>query len=299
MSTIETSHSDAIHDCQSDYYGTCLATCSSDRTIIIREINTDGSAGAVQDTLQGHDGPVWMVAWAHPRFGTVLASAGYDARIVVWTRKGDPAKGARFEASFVSTAHTGSVNAISWCPQEVGLRLVSASSDGTVREVRCENGAWGESVVVGTHAMGVVSVSWASRPGSTSNLVASGGCDGRVKLWKNVDTDGNKWVALSEFVGKDWVRDVAFEPTNGRYLAAVSQDKLFRVFTVDEEKGFTGEPSENTLEDAAWRVSWSPQGMVAAVTTANSKVSFFRESSQSTEGSENASTWLVVNTVSL
>ena len=44
---VTTPHTDAIHDCQADYYGASLATCSSDRTIPIREIMPDGTAGAL------------------------------------------------------------------------------------------------------------------------------------------------------------------------------------------------------------------------------------------------------------
>lgn len=34
--------------------------------------------------LNGHEGPVWQVAWAHPKFGSLLASCSFDSRVVVW-----------------------------------------------------------------------------------------------------------------------------------------------------------------------------------------------------------------------
>ncbi|RYG43199.1 hypothetical protein EON68_00760 [archaeon] len=30
-----------------------------------------------------HEGPVWQVAWSHPRFGPLLASCGYDRRVAI------------------------------------------------------------------------------------------------------------------------------------------------------------------------------------------------------------------------
>ena len=36
------------------------------------------------ETLRKHDGPVWQVAWAHPRFGTYLASCSYDGQVILW-----------------------------------------------------------------------------------------------------------------------------------------------------------------------------------------------------------------------
>lgn len=31
-----------------------------------------------------HEGPVWQVGWAHPKFGVVLASCSYDRKVFVW-----------------------------------------------------------------------------------------------------------------------------------------------------------------------------------------------------------------------
>lgn len=97
---------DMIHDCALNYFGTLLATCSSDRTIKIFSVPaasssapSSGSAGAgaghsgaggtgtgqeLLDTLRGHEGPVWQVAWAHPKFGNILASCSYDGKVFVW-----------------------------------------------------------------------------------------------------------------------------------------------------------------------------------------------------------------------
>ena len=34
--------------------------------------------------LRRHEGPVWQVAWAHPKFGNILASCSYDTRVIIW-----------------------------------------------------------------------------------------------------------------------------------------------------------------------------------------------------------------------
>lgn len=31
--------------------------------------------------LSSHEGPVWQVAWAHPKFGNILASCSYDRKV--------------------------------------------------------------------------------------------------------------------------------------------------------------------------------------------------------------------------
>ncbi|CAG8796258.1 9101_t:CDS:2, partial [Gigaspora rosea] len=46
------------HDAQLDYYGKKLATCSSDRSIKIFEIDRENWREI--ETPKGYDGPVWQ-----------------------------------------------------------------------------------------------------------------------------------------------------------------------------------------------------------------------------------------------
>ena len=38
-----------------------------------------------------HEGPVWQVAWAHPKFGSILASCSYDGTVIIWQESKKPA----------------------------------------------------------------------------------------------------------------------------------------------------------------------------------------------------------------
>lgn len=98
-----------------------------------------------------HEGPVWQVAWAHPKHGSMLASCGYDRKVIIWQES---------EAGW-SIFHTYEkhelsglfemqrifkfyffflflhfifflVNSIAWAPVEQGLTLACASSDSSV-----------------------------------------------------------------------------------------------------------------------------------------------------------------------
>ena len=62
-----------------DYYGTRLATCSSDRCVRVFDLK-EGGVQTLAGVLQGHEGPVWQVAWANPKFGNILASCSYDRK---------------------------------------------------------------------------------------------------------------------------------------------------------------------------------------------------------------------------
>lgn len=80
--TIETQHNSNIHDAQLDYYGNKLATASSDRTIKIFEVVGENHHNQIE-SLSGHGGAVWQVAWAHPKYGVLLASCSYDRSVII------------------------------------------------------------------------------------------------------------------------------------------------------------------------------------------------------------------------
>jgi len=90
--TLESGHQDVVHDVAMDYYGKRLATCSSDRTIKLFSVGAQEqhtSSSSPLATLTGHEGPVWQVAWAHPKFGSILASCSYDRKVIIWKQGAD------------------------------------------------------------------------------------------------------------------------------------------------------------------------------------------------------------------
>ncbi|CAG0902964.1 unnamed protein product, partial [Darwinula stevensoni] len=125
LTAVDTGHESMIHDAQMDYYGTRMATCSSDHSVKIFDVKKD-SHSLVAD-LRGHQGPVWQVAWAHPKFGTLLASCSYDRRVLIWRERDG-----RWEQLHEHISHDSSVNSVSWAPLEFGLILACGSSDGSI-----------------------------------------------------------------------------------------------------------------------------------------------------------------------
>jgi len=258
---IETAHEDMIHDAQLDYYGKRLATCSSDRTVKVFDV-VDGEAqrSSGGHTLKGHTGPVWQVAWAHPKYGHILASCSYDGKVLIWKEQQGqaPALGGWTKVK-EHTLHTASVNSVSWAPHELGAILACASSDGKLSVLTFKNdGQWGADIFNG-HAIGCNAVSWApaAQPGSlitpqqghsapnqqaqqlqapSVKHFASAGCDNLVKIWGYRD-DSQSWVEEEVLEGHtDWVRDVAWAPNIGlprSYIATASQDKTVLIWTKD------------------------------------------------------------------
>ncbi|KAI1823805.1 WD40 repeat-like protein [Xylaria intraflava] len=279
-------HDDMIHDAVLDYYGRRLATCSSDKTIKIFEI--EGESQRLIETLKGHEGAVWSVSWAHPKYGNILASAGYDGKVFIWREQSN-----QWQRIFDFPLHKASVNMVAWSPHESGCLLACASSDGSISVLEFKDNNF-SNVIFPAHGQGVNSVSWApaTSPGSivSSNPPApgtlgqrrfvSGGCDNILKLWTYDPATQNYKQEREPLVGHtDWVRDVAWSPTvlQKSYIASASQDKTVRVWTSDNATQGQWSCKVLNFDAIVWRVSWSLSGNVLAVSCGDNKVSLWKE----------------------
>ncbi|TFA98136.1 hypothetical protein CCMA1212_010132 [Trichoderma ghanense] len=281
-------HDDMIHDAVLDYYGRKLATCSSDRTIKIFEI--EGETQRLIETLKGHEGAVWCVAWAHPKYGNILASAGYDGKVFIWKEQGT--QNSQWQRIYDFPLHKASVNIVSWSPHEAGCLLACASSDGNVSVLEFKDNSV-DHVTFPAHGLGVNSVSWAPAttpgsivsstpgPGATGNRrFVTGGSDNLIKIWA-FDPASQSYKQEGEALTghSDWVRDVAWSPTvlQKSYIASASQDKTVRIWTSDQPSGGQWASKVLNFEAPVWRVSWSLSGNVLAVSCADNKVSLWQE----------------------
>ncbi|KAH6648060.1 protein transport protein SEC13 [Truncatella angustata] len=279
-------HDDMIHDAVLDYYGRRLATCSSDKTIKIFEI--EGETQRLIETLKGHEGAVWCVSWAHPKYGNILASAGYDGKVFIWREQSN-----QWQRIFDFALHKASVNMVSWSPHESGCLLAAASSDGHVSVLEFKDNNF-QHQTFPAHGLGVNSVSWApaTTPGSivssappsqgalTQRRFVSGGCDNLLKIW-TYDPATQGYTQESEpLTGHtDWVRDVAWSPTvlQKSYIASASQDKTVRIWTSDSASQGQWSSKVLNFDAVVWRVSWSLSGNVLAVSGGDNKVSLWKE----------------------
>jgi len=290
ISTIDTQHEDMIHDAQLDYYGKKLATCSSDRTIKLFEIGENGNTQIAE--LKGHEGPVWQVAWAHPKFGGVLASCSYDRKICIW-KETSPNTWIKI---YEYDQHESSVNSIAWAPHECGLILAGASSDCSISILthKGEN-VWDVQQIAQAHAIGVNAVSWApsvspallinssssSQPMQPIKRFVSGGCDNLVKIWRFIDTENAFKLEETLEQHTDWVRDVAWAPNIGlpsTTIASCSQDRTVVIWSQDGNSTSWSKKVFSKFPDVVWRVSWSITGNILAVSGGDNKVTLWKES---------------------
>ncbi|KHN97826.1 WD repeat protein [Metarhizium album ARSEF 1941] len=218
-------HDSEIKGCAFAPSGAYLATCSRDKSVWIWE---DIGASETDDewetiaVLNEHEGDVKAVAWCPDVPGRnsrrqyssdVLASASYDNTVRIWREDGD----GEWVCVAVLEGHQGTVWGVEWEPRPKDgrfPRLLSCSADGTVRlwtleeEPDEDNDGFGTgsrsslggipntmrrspreewtctAVLPTAHDRDVYSVSWSK----DSGMVASTGRDGKVALYKEVDS---------------------------------------------------------------------------------------------------------------
>lgn len=236
------------------------------------------------------------VCWAHPKFGTMLASCSYDHTVVVWKegRQGD------WSIVFKGEDHSASVNAAVFSPWQYGLHLACASSDGTV-SVYSHNSdnTWRRKVFSG-HPQGVTCLAWGNAvpdPSVTVNptmqqpgtqqlsppQMVTGGCDNQVRIWTR-DEVSQEWVEthlLSDDGHQDWIRDVSWRPCVGLShdtIASCSEDHTVIIWTREGDGHSWTNAQTINLGAPVWKVSWSVTGTVLAVSSGDSTVTTLRES---------------------
>lgn len=287
VASFESGHADMVHDAEFDYYGKRLATCSSDRCIKVFEVS--GEQVSHTADLHGHEGPVWQVGWAHPKYGSLLASCGFDQRVIVWKEVADNV----WQQVHQSAAHAASVNSLAWAPHELGLMLATASSDGSVAVLSYQpDGTWHTDKIEGAHPVGCTTVSWcpaapkgslvsSKAPGMPAKRLATGGCDNCVKVWAYGDAT-RAWAQDGATLAghSDWVRDVAWAPSFGlpvSTIASAGQDGKVLVWGERAEGGGWAPALLHDFKQPVWRLSWSVSGNLLSVSDASNAVTLWKE----------------------
>ncbi|MBY0375158.1 MAG: WD40 repeat domain-containing protein [Bryobacteraceae bacterium] len=142
----------------------------------------------------------------------------------------------------------GHIISLRWSPG--GTALAAATADGPILILDEDSGR--PRVTVPGHHGGTVQVDWRPGPESQGGVLASAGCDGRVRLWH--PHLGAEMMTLD--AGAEWVERLAWSPT-GEFLATAAGRKLrlwdFRDPAAPGKLLHTYPDQQSTIADIAWK----------------------------------------------
>ncbi|KAI9908001.1 hypothetical protein PsorP6_004144 [Peronosclerospora sorghi] len=305
-----------------------MVTCSSDRTFRVYDVSKAVVAGGENNKLSAKSelqdpqqeqhlqklqhvvplvddsaAPVYRVAWAHPKFGALLALAAQDGKVYIYREElvqqgvGEAGNVTEWCLKHVHEFHSLAVLSIAWAPYEYGLCLASASADGQVSFLTYMREGWvaTSSFRNSEEGMGCTAVSWApynslgsQGPQGPIQRVTTGSCNHAVTIWQlvsvpqeNGSAGSNYWKIENTLYGhNDWVRDVSWAPNVGipaNVIASGSDDHTVRVWTQDEINGEWTRHIVHTFHAPVYRISWSLTGSVLSVAAGDDEITFWKQ----------------------
>ncbi|XP_055374466.1 nucleoporin seh1-like [Condylostylus longicornis] len=278
---------EVIHDVTYDYYGKRVATCSSDQTVKIWDLD-ENDQWSVSASWKTHSGTIWRISWAHPEFGQVIATCSFDRTVAIWEEivgeKPSTSSGQtkRWVRRAQLTDSRTSITDCKFAPKTLGLMLATASTDGIIRiyeapdmmnlsqwpvqhEIPCKVPlsclTWNKSMYM-LHSPLIA---------AGSDETSSAG--GKVFIFEYSE-NSRKWSKIETINSiSESVYDIAFAPNLGRTyhrLAVASKDlHILNIKPITESTGLSRLEVQSVAQFndhycQVWRVCWNITGTMLA-----------------------------------
>ncbi|XP_067135644.1 nucleoporin SEH1 [Centruroides vittatus] len=290
--SIPADHKDLIHDVAYDFYGRRMATCSSDHSVKVWDLDENDQWHCTAN-WKTHSGSVWKVTWAHPEFGQVLATCSFDRTAAVWEELVSDSSGNEgIQSHWVKrTSLVDSrtpVTDIKFAPKHLGLQLATCSAtDGVVRIYEAPDvmnlSQWSLQHEI-TCKISCSCITW-SPSRIHPPMIAVGSDDssqtagGKVLIYE-YNENIRRWIKVETIVTiTDPVRDITFAPNLGRsfnLLAVASKDvRIISLKPLIDQGNGNPQGSLSKFEirqvgqfddhnSQVWRVSWNILGTILA-----------------------------------
>ena len=263
---IQSLHQDYIHAVKFDVYGRRIATCSGDRLVRIWELQETGE-WILTSSWQAHKASVADLDWAHPEFGSILATAGSD-NAKIWEEQ------TQSSASAAANTTTPTINAspsnnttpsrwvmrasltearrgvtcVEFAPRYWGLKLAVGSADGCVRIYEAIDimnlSQWPLAATLQAFAdtssnQGCTTLSWSTGRFEPPTLIAGGTHLVIYRYSKSPSTGTQAWYPLLKLPSPDKgdIFSVAWAPNVGRrfHVIASAEDDQLKIYTLSRE----------------------------------------------------------------
>ncbi|CAD8077948.1 unnamed protein product [Paramecium sonneborni] len=303
---IETSHQDIIHDIAFNFDGNRFATASSDQTM--RVYNKVDGKWEKSAECKFHDGPIWKIRWADPKFGQLIATCSQDKGVGVWEEKkflqespsGQKQIIVQWKQRILILESKEAVADIQFGSKSNGLLLAIAYVDGKLQIHRAheQNQFIKEGEDVHIMDYGLRAISWNRAPLEREMLVAAGNAEQQKYLSKiKIDHSHSMktmaiWMLqyenqklgmkkIHEFEEEKTINDVQWANQNGKSFhliasASIEGVKIWQIKIVKEtevEKMKVFNINRETKPNyQAYRVSWNILATLLAVSCESKKI---------------------------
>ena len=186
---ITTEISEDICAIETDFYCRKLAVGTSLGKIYIFE-NINGATSKTSEII-AHVGPIYKLSWSHPSFGPILASCGFDKKVILFK-----IENYKLEKLYEYDMHDNCVKILKFSPSSNRLLLVSGDLNGNI--ITCEY--LDKNFILKKlfgHDFGVNSIDFLDE----TNFVTCGN-DNLIKIW-NYSQDNGDAEIKNNFILKD------------------------------------------------------------------------------------------------
>ena len=215
-----------ICDIETDFYCRNLAVGSSSGKIYIYEKN-NGNSSKISEII-AHIGPIYKLSWSHPSYGPILASCGFDKKVILFKLNIN----SQLEKLYEYEMHDNSVKTLRFSPSSNNLLLISGDLNGNI--ITCEY-IDKNFILQKTfgHDYGVNSIDFLD----DKNFVTCGN-DNIIKIWNYSQENGNVLIK-NDFVLKDnnmSTKDLSCKDNKHFVCCGSSEDEgIVNYYSLNEE----------------------------------------------------------------
>mmetsp|Transcript_3897 Transcript_3897/g.5910 ORF Transcript_3897/g.5910 Transcript_3897/m.5910 type:complete len:316 (-) Transcript_3897:30-977(-) len=278
-----------------NFHGNRLALSSADQSIQVWDHTQSG--WKLSARWNAHSGAIFKVRWAHPEFGTLLASCSFDKSVNIYEENAGENSWNTL-ANLVESKEP--IEDIRFAPKHLGLQLAVCSSNGEIRIYEPSNSVnlkvWSVAQMFLSSPLGSNCIAWNPSPIDPPMLIVGNNdaetarekfckqfseeasllqlwvCSTETKTWQNIYTapEAHKLAV----VDLDWAQLMG---RRKHLVCSCSLDSTVVVWRVDGNQGIieleqvlTGHTSK------VWKVCWDLLGTTICSTGDDSKVKVWK-----------------------
>lgn len=261
-----------------DYYGRKAAVVLPNKVSIF--LISENNNKKVTDLNTGHEGPILNCSWAHPQYGTILATSGIDGKVILHKAKDE--NNLQYWDKLYTIDHKQTITCLSFNPYSCDsslLELAVGYADGSLFYLTYFNKEWVLKQYK-SHLFGVTGLAWLYPCKNKCSSLITCGNDYLMKLWdsdyKGRDLKEMQTLPKAHNSSIHTMELFSGEERGGDLLVSVDSDDEVYTWKMErnqDEVNFTPEQVKFASDDrpvGITHISWSKCGTFLSISTLDS-----------------------------